>query len=154
MAYALVRVRGHPGVNKDIEDTLKMLNLTRANHCVVLPETESVRGMINKVNNYITWGEVSEETLARLIKFRGRLKGDKSIDDSYVAENSEYSSIISLAKGIAGGEMKYSKIKDIKPLFRLSPPNKGYEGIKRSYKDGGTLGYRGDDINELIERMI
>ncbi len=154
MAYALVRVRGHPGVNKDIEDTLSMLNLTRANHCVVVPETKTVRGMINKVNNYITWGEMNEETLARLIKFRGKLKGDKPVDDSYVAENSEYSSIISLAKGIAGGEVKYSQVKDVKPLFRLSPPNKGYEGIKRSYREGGALGYRGEDINELIERMI
>ena len=81
MAYAAIRVRGHSGVRHDVEDTMRMLRLTRANHCVILPETEEIKGMLMKAKDYITWGEVSEETLARMIKFRGRLMGDKPIDD-------------------------------------------------------------------------
>jgi large subunit ribosomal protein L30 len=41
-----------------------------------------------------------------------------------------------------------------KPIFRLHPPVKGYEGNKRSYKNGGALGYRGEAINALIARML
>jgi len=41
----------------------------------------------------------------------------------------------------------------LKPLFRLHPPRKGYEGIKRSFKEGGALGYRADKINALLRRM-
>lgn len=154
MAYAVVRVRGTTKIRKDIEDTMKMLNLTRVNHCVVVPETPSVRGMLEKAKDYITWGEINETTLARLIKFRGRLEGDNPIDDSYVKENTEFTSIISLAKSIVNDQFKYKDLKKVKPLFRLNPPRKGYEGIKRSFQNGGALGYRGEKINELIERML
>ena len=42
----------------------------------------------------------------------------------------------------------------IKPIFRLHPPRKGYEGIKRPFTMKGALGNRGDKINNLLERMI
>jgi large subunit ribosomal protein L30 len=66
----------------------------------------------------------------------------------------KYTSIISLAKAIKKGDITYASLDGVKPLFRLSPPKKGYEGNKRSYKVGGSLGYRGKTINELIERML
>jgi len=154
MAYAAIRIRGHSGVRGDIEDTMRMLRLTRANHCVVLQETDEIKGMLMKAKDYITWGEVSEETLARMIKFRGRLIGDKPIDDEIVKDNTPFGSIMALAKGISKGATKYADIKDVKPLFRLSPPKKGYEGIKRGFGAGGALGYRGEKINDLISRMI
>ncbi|MBN1110012.1 MAG: 50S ribosomal protein L30 [Methanomassiliicoccales archaeon] len=154
MAFAVVRVRGHSGVRVEVEDTMHMLHLTRANHCVVLPETEEIKGMLQKAKDHITWGEVSEETLARMIKFRGRLVGDRPIDDDVVKESTAFGSIMAFAKGISKGEAKYVDMKDVKPLFRLSPPKKGYEGVKRAYGAGGALGYRGKEINELISRMM
>jgi len=141
-------------VRGDIEDTMRMLRLTRANHCVVLSETSEIKGMLMKAKDYITWGEISEETLARMIKFRGRLIGDKPVDDEVVKENTPFGSIIAFARGIAKGEAKYMDMKDAKPLFRLSPPKKGYEGVKRGFGAGGALGYRGEEINDLIYRMI
>ncbi len=47
-----------------------------------------------------------------------------------------------------------SEIKGLKPLVRLPPPRKGYEGTKRSYVDGGSLGYRGADMWKLVDRML
>jgi len=154
MAYAIIRVRGHSGVNKDIEDTMIMMRLTRINHCVVLPENESIKGMLNKTKDYVTYGEISEETLARMIKFRGRLMGDKPIDDDVVKAGTKYSSILSFSKAIGSGEVRYADMTNIKPIFRLSPPRKGYEGNKKSYQNGGALGYRGKDIDALIQRML
>jgi large subunit ribosomal protein L30 len=48
------------------------------------------------------------------------------------------------------------KLRDvnINPAFRLHPPRGGYESIKNPYVIGGTLGYRGEKINELLEKMI
>jgi large subunit ribosomal protein L30 len=154
MAFAVIRVRGHSGVNRDIEDTMKMLRLTRINHCVILPQTADIQGMLFKVKDYVTWGEITEETLARMIKFRGRIYGDKPIDDGVVKENIDFSSIISFARAVSKGEVRYSDMKNIKPLFRLSPPKQGYGGSKRAYHAGGALGYRSKEINELIERMM
>lgn len=154
MAYAVVRVRGHSRINADIEETMELMNLNRPNHCVVLPENDTVQGMLYKTKDYLTWGEVEETTLAKMIKFRGRLEGGAPIDDEAVKSKSKYTSIIALARAIKKGEVTYASLDGVKPIFRLSPPRKGYEGSKTSYQNGGALGYRGKDINALIERML
>jgi len=38
-------------------------------------------------------------------------------------------------------------------IFRLSPPSKGYKNIRAHYPNG-AYGYRGDNINDLIKRML
>ena len=154
MAYALIRVRGQPDVNRDIEHTMMLLGVTRVNHCVIVPENPSTKGMLQVVKDYCTWGEVSQETLASMIRSRGQLVGDKDITDDYLKENSEFATIEDMAKAIIENDYKMRDVEGVKPVFRLHPPVKGYEGNKRSYKNGGALGYRGEAINDLINRML
>ena len=68
MTYALIRVRGIINVKPDIKKTMNLLNLTRANHCVIIEETPSMKGMIQIAKDYITWGEIEKETLINLLK--------------------------------------------------------------------------------------
>lgn len=63
---AVIRIRGPVHVKGEIEDTMKMLNLKTKFHCVVVEDTPSVKGMINKARSYITWGEVNDEALKLL----------------------------------------------------------------------------------------
>jgi len=153
---AVVRVRGKVKVRGNIENTMKLLNLTRVNHCTVIDNREQYRGMIKKVNNHVTWGEIDEGMMEKLLSKRGRLQGNEKITDGYVKKNTESKSL----KEFSGRFMKFeSELKDIpklKPVFRLSPPSKGYErkGIKKPVSVGGALGYRGEKINELLEKMI
>lgn len=154
MAYAVVRVRGQPDVNRDIEHTMKLLNLTRVNHCVIVPEDDITKGMLNKAKDYVTWGEVSEDVVLTLLQERGRMPGNKALSDEYLSESSEFASLKELAAAIAGGDARLSAVDSVKPVFRLHPPMKGYEGNKRSFRVGGALGYRGEAINELLARMI
>ena len=95
--YAVIRIRGRTGIRKNIADTLDMLNLTRISHTVVIPDTPSYKGMLQKAKDYITWGEVSEETFKKLLAERGRLPGNKRVTDEYVKENTDYSSVDELA---------------------------------------------------------
>jgi large subunit ribosomal protein L30 len=67
---AVVRVRGSIRVEQSIVDTLKMLRLHRQNYCVVLEKTPSVLGMLAKAKDYITWGEINDET-RKLLKGEG-----------------------------------------------------------------------------------
>ncbi len=152
--FAVIRVRGRTGVRRDIADTLKMMNLTRINHCVLIPDTPAYRGMLQKVKDYVTWGEISEEAAAKLIRSRGRLYGDKPITDEYVKEKMGYESIEEFAKALVAGKALYKDIPDVKPVFRLHPPIKGWEKTKRHFTEGGALGYRGEKINDLILRML
>jgi len=154
MVYAIVRVRGIVNIKPDIKRTLELLRLGKVNHCVLVPDTPIVKGMLQKAKDYITWGEIDDTILPKLISSRGMLTGDHPITDEYIKSATSYTSIQTLAKAILDDKMQYKDIPDVKPLFRLSPPTKGYEGIKRSFRNGGALGYRGKEINNLIGRMI
>jgi len=154
MAYAVVRVRGSVGVRGDIADTLKMLRLHRVNHCVIIPNTETYRGMLNKVKDYITYGEIDKDTLIKLILKRGRLPGNKRLNEEKIKELTDLS-VEELSEKIINGEITL-KNTPLKPVFRLHPPKKGYDkgGIKKPFSVGGALGYRGSEINKLLDKMI
>ena len=154
MTYAVVRVRGSINVRRSISDTLKMLRLNRVNHCVIIPETAEYKGMLKKVKDYVTWGEVGEPVLTELLTTRGKLMGDKPITNKYLKSNSKFKSLSDFSKYVLEGKTKFTDLKDLKPVIRLSPPRKGYEGIKRPFSLGGALGYRGEKINDLLRRMI
>jgi len=138
---AIIRIRSIIGIRKDVEYTLKMLKLYKKNYCVVLDDNPSTLGMINKVKDYITWGEIDDKTYKLLIDKRG---------DEFKGLLTDKKRKVQYKKFFMVNNKKY------KPFFRLSPPRKGFgrKGIKISFKAGGALGYRGDKINELIKRMI
>jgi len=152
--FAVIRVRGQPDVNVDIRRTMELMNLTRVNHCVIVPENDVTKGMLQKAKDYITWGEINEPTLTDMIRVRGRLSGDIAITDEYLKANTEFGTVADMAKAMLGSDYKMKDVEGAKAVFRLHPPAKGYEGIKRSYRNGGALGYRGEAINELIARML
>ena len=104
MAYAIVRLRGKTDLSRPVADTMRMLRLTRQNHCVVLPEDATTKGMLNVVKDHVTWGEVDAEVLAKLLLRRGRAVGDRPIDDAFVKAHSAHKSIWDLSQAIAKGE--------------------------------------------------
>ena len=139
---ALVRIRGPTGVRVDIADTLSHLRLTRRNHCVIVPKNVAYTGMVLKVKDYITWGDIDEETYKMLT--------EKRMED--------YKGLASDRKNKISYDAKFMEIdgKKMKKVFRLNSPRKGYgrKGIKTPFIKGGALGYRGAKINDLIQRMI
>jgi len=138
---AAVRIRGLTMVNTKIQDTMKMLRLYKSNFCTVLPNTPIYIGMLKKAKDYITWGEIDNETFKMLVEKRGEEFKGRETDNK---------------KKIKYNDFFVTENKKIKKYFRLSPPRKGFErkGIKHSFKDGGALGYRGAAINDLIKRMV
>ena len=149
---AAIRIRGRTGLKREIEDTMKMLRLTRINHAVILDENPNYQGMLRKAKDYITWGEINEDTIIKVISKRGKLPGGVQVTEEYLKENTNYSSIEELSKAVLEG----AKLEEsgVKPIFRLHPPRKGYENVKKTYNEGGSLGYRGENIEELINKMI
>ena len=154
MTYAVIRLRGKHDLRRDVEDTLKMLHLTRQNHCVIVPQDPTYTGMLKIVKDFVTWGEVDEQTLAKALLRRGRAVGDKPIDDAFVKSHSQYKSVWDLSQAVAKGEARIKDVTDLRPVLRLHPPVKGLRAVKRGFNDGGDLGYRGKAINQLIERML
>jgi len=151
---AVVRVRGVSDIFREINQTMKMLHLERNCHAALVDDRTAYLGMLKKAQNYLAWGEISKETLALLLKKRGRLVGDKKLTDEY-AEKAGHKSLDELVEAIFKGEVEYNRLPNIKPVFRLHPPSKGFKGkVKKSYASGGVTGYRAEGINDLLKQMI
>lgn len=125
-SIVIVRVRGITGVKKGISETMKMLKLFRKNYCAVVPDNDDYRGICKKINDFVTWGEIDSETL-KILKEKRLKKGKDKNGETFD-----------------------------KKFFALNPPVKGFgrKGIKKSFSQGGALGYRGSKINELLKRML
>ena len=151
--FAVVKVRGTISAQREARETLELLRLDKTNNAVLIDNRPSYMGMLYRVQNYVTWGEVPKETVAMLLKERGRFAGGAKITDESV-EKLGYKSIDALAEAIADCKAEYHKLPNVQPLFKLHPPKKGYKGkTKKSYATGGEAGYRGEAINDLIKRM-
>ncbi len=149
--YAVVRLRGGFKLRPEISNTLKMLRLRSVNHCIILDETPNYTGMVRKVKDYIAWGVVDADTLANLLRLRGRFAGGKRLTQEYMDE-CELGSMEDFAKAVYNGDAKLSDIPNLKPLFRLHPPRKGHRGIKKTVTEGGELGFH-EDIGALLRKM-
>ncbi len=155
--YFAVRIRGAPGMRRKILDTLKMLRMHKLNHGVLIWGTPSFEGMLVKCKDYISFGEIDEKTLIRLLRVRGKIEGNRTLTEEYIKSLTRYKSFRELAKALINGEIQYREkdIYKIKPVFRLHPPRKGHRGtIKKHYNEGGALGNVGIYINELIHKML
>jgi large subunit ribosomal protein L30 len=150
--YAVVRLRGRVNVSRKIKNTLAMLRLHRKNHCVIVPDTPSFRGMLQIVKDYVAYGEINAETLAILLRKRGELSGGKPLTDEYVKEKTGLS-IDEFAKAVVEGKASFKDLPDLKPVLRLHPPRKGLRNIKWQFQAGGELGYQGRQINNLLCKM-
>jgi len=136
---AIIRIRGITGIKKGIKDTLNMLYLYHNNYCVVV--NDKLLGMIKKVKDYVTWGEIDDETYKLLVEKRG---------EEFKGRETDSKKKIKYKKFIIVNNKKYKK------YFRLNPPRGGFErkGIKVPFSIGGALGYRKEKINDLIKKMV
>lgn len=122
---AVIRIKGLTKVGHEKDDTLNMLKLYRKNFCVILDKTPSMVGMVKKVEDKVTWGEIDDSTIKDIISKRGE-KTKKDGKDAIKP-------FFRLHPPRGGFERK---------------------GIKVPFSLGGAMGYRGDKIKDLIKRML
>lgn len=149
--YLVIRIRGRMGIAPELLDTMNRLNLPRKHNAALITDTPSNIGMLNKAADYITWGEITKESLIDLLKKRGRLVGDERLTKESVKRAG-----MGTFENLAGQITEEGKVPEpIKRTFRLTPPSGGFKGsITRHIGSGGELGCRGSAINDLIQRMI
>jgi large subunit ribosomal protein L30 len=154
VSFAVIRLRGQSDLAPDHQETLESLRLHKPNHATIVPEDENYEGMLRAVEHFTTYGEPSEEMIRSLLETRGKGPGGVDLTDDYVDENTGFSSIDELASTLAEDEVDIGHVDAIKPVFRLSPARGGFKSTKRHYNEGGSLGNRGPEIDDLIDRML
>lgn len=152
---AVIRIRGSIGVKREARDTFKLLRLYNKNYCVIIENNPYYVGMLNKIKDYATWGELDPATLKVLLEKRGRLAAKKPLTPDYLKQKTKLD-FDSFTKNFFEFKISLKDIPGLKLFFRLSPPRKGFErkGIKVPFSLGGVLGYRKEKINDLLQRMI
>ncbi|MEK6940339.1 MAG: uL30 family ribosomal protein, partial [Nanoarchaeota archaeon] len=109
----IVRVRGVCKLKKKTEATMRMLRLFKKNHCSIVKNSKQVIGMIQKIKDYVTWGELDEGTMRLLLEKRGRIIGNKPLQESWFKTKAK---------------MDYDSF--IKDYFELKTELKNIAGIK------------------------
>ncbi len=137
------RLRGTVKSRTEIEDSLGILNLRRKMWAVVVPSDPSYKGMLQKVKDWVTWGEVGEITLEELLRKRGRKSENKKLTSDDVK---------AAAKLLKEG--KTLRQAGLKPVLRLTPPSGGFKNSIKQHWPRGELGYRGKEMEKLIKRMM
>jgi large subunit ribosomal protein L30 len=151
----VIRIRGAPHCNYKIEDTMKMLRLHHVNHAVLLQNDKTIAGMLNRVKDYVAFGEVDEKTVLKILRTRALLVGNKPLTEEHLVNKTEFKTYEELAKAVAESKLKVKDIYNLKPVFRFGPPKGGFRGsIKKAFNSGGPLGYVGAYINSLANKMI
>lgn len=150
---AVIRLRGSVDQPQDILHGLNLLNLNRPNHACVVPNDGTHLGMLQILKDVLTWGEIDKKTLTELIKKRGRIQGNKKITAKYLKEH-KFETVNEFIGAVFDGKADMRRIDGMKPLFRLHPPRKGFKSVKTPVTRGGDLGYRGAEINTLLEKMM
>jgi large subunit ribosomal protein L30 len=151
---AIVQLRGEVDMAGDVRDTLEMLNVNGVNHCALVPDTDSYRGMITKVNDFVAHGEPSQDVLETVLSRRVEpIEGDADVDEAWLAEHTDYDDFGSLARALLAEETTLRE-QGLSPTLRLHPPRSGHRGIKQPTATGGQLGKHDTDaIDDLLEAM-
>ena len=152
---AVVQLRGEVNRSQAVDDTLAMLNIPEVNHATVVPDTDTYRGMLTKVHDFVAYGEPSVEVLSLLLERRAEpLEGRQSdVDDEWIESNTEYDDVESLAQALFDEETTLRE-QGLSPTLRLHPPRGGHAGIKKPTGEGGQLGkHTTQQINDLLESM-
>lgn len=152
---AVIRLKGDPGLKVVIRKTFRLLRLYKKFHCVIITNTPQFVGMLTKVKDAATWGEVDKATCKLLLEKRGRLPGNLQLTEQYLKGKLNIV-FDQFADDFLGFKRELKDIPGLKMFFRLRPPLRGLEskGIKEQFALGGSLGYRKDNINEMIQRMV
>lgn len=151
----IIRIKGKAGLKRSVKDTFQMLRLYKKNNAVVVSNTPAYAGMIAKIQDAVTWGEIDEETCKLLLQKRGKLPGKKPLTEQYLQQHCKIT-MDQLCKEFMAGKKEWKDVPGLKPFFKLNPPQHGFEskGIKVPFSLGGVLGYRKEKINALLQRMM
>ena len=115
----VVKIRGTVSAQRETRETLDFLHLGHTNHAVLIDSRAAYKGMLQRVNSYITYGEPTKETVTMMLQKRARLAGDKKLTDEYL-QKIGYKSIDDLAEAIVSCKVQFQKLPDIEAKIQVA----------------------------------
>tara|TARA_B100000315_G_C14387846_1_gene500484 strand:+ start:343 stop:759 length:417 start_codon:yes stop_codon:yes gene_type:complete len=135
----VIRISGQVEIPPKAQEAMYRLNLRKKYTATLVKSTKENIANLNKVRNFIAFGEINKETLLALIEKRAQNTTKKKIDSPSVVEQLEKKSLRDLG---------------LKPFFRLHPPRGGINSKLHFPIKKGVLGNNKEKINDLVRRML
>jgi large subunit ribosomal protein L30 len=151
-----IRLDGTPTVRHPEELTLDTLRMKTRYSAVLLRDNPSVKGMLQRIKDHITWAEAKKEDIELLLSSRASTAEGLGLAPEFVKKNSGLAGVSELVAALYSGKMTLAKLREmgIAPYFRLHPPRGGFRrSSKRPITDSGELGFRKEGLHSLLTRM-
>jgi large subunit ribosomal protein L30 len=151
-----IRIDGTPNVKPPEELTLNSLRMKSRYSTVLLRDDASVRGMLQRIKDHVTWAEARKEDIELLLSNRARTPDGLGLTSKFVKEKSDLAGMSELVSGIHSGKVTLARLREmgIEPCFRLHPPKGGFpNSSKRPFTDSGELGFRKEGLYGLLKKM-
>lgn len=141
---AVIRIKGRFSKSPAVRGTLESLKLSTLYSCVLIPQNESYRGMLQSCKDVTSFGPVEKESVQLLLTKRGRTADGRRLSDAKKPEE-----IVKIAQELVAGKTPTEL--GIRAFFSLAPPKGGF-GSRRSQAPFGPLG-KNAAIGKLISLM-
>ncbi len=115
MKIAVIRIAGQVGLKKPVAETLFRLRLRRKYACVVFDNPTDIEwGMIKKVRDFVSYGEIQEEVYKELVGKRGQKDKDGKLKPFFRLHpprgGAETKKHFGVSKGILGENKKMNEL--------------------------------------------
>lgn len=152
-AFLVIRMKGTINVPHWANTTLDLLHLDKRFRATIVPERDNTKGMLNKIQHYVSWQVIDISTTKELLEKRARKEGYRKLTSEDI-EKLGFKNTDELAKSLADGAVALSKLKPLKPWFALAPPRHGFKrSTKKMYGEGGILGNHKELLTQ-VKMMI
>lgn len=85
----IIRIRGKVKLDRDVKETFDRMRLGRKYSCIVIHPNKEQKGMIKKLRNLVSFGEINRETFEKLLERRGQKTDKKKLEPKKMVEELE-----------------------------------------------------------------
>jgi len=157
----VVRIRGIIGIAPKARKILQLFRLRQIHNAVFVKLNKATINMLRLIEPYIMYGPPTLKTIKELVYKRGFGKVNKQripISDNNTVEEvlgkHDIICVEDLIHEITTVGPHFKEAANFLWPFKLSSPTGGYKKKLLHYNEGGDAGNRGEDINQMIRKMI
>ena len=158
--YLVVRVRGIMRMAPKTKKILQLLRLRQIHNAVFVKVNKASINMLKMVEPYVTYGAPTLKTISDLIYKRGFGRINKQriplTNNKIIEDNLGKFGIIcieDIIHEIYTVGPNFTEVNRFLHTFKLSSPLGGMVKKRNHYSEGGSAGYRGNEISRLVQRM-
>ena len=158
----IIRICGQwQRIPKEIQSILAKFHLKELNNAIILFYNKENFKMVKLIESYVTWGYINKYLIEDLLRKRGSVtlgNNEPNELDNVDIENALGKLGIVCIEDIIFELTKETKnakaVLNYLGYFKLENNDEGFEKANISFEKGGNQGFRGDNINALLKKMI